>query len=166
MFGFDKVTYRTVGEDYFEARRLEREGGAWALICLGVGTVIVGEFSGWSPGLLAGGFGGLLVATIVITVMYVTFCLSQAELATMMPFTVASYAYKRAGLGPLWGAATAYAQMICYIVFAAIVCLDVSQHLGKVVDALGGEHIPESLIWLVVFALFVAIVSAGAKIPH
>ena len=162
---FSKVTYRPVDESYFEARRLERQGGQWSLLCLGVGTVIVGEFSGWSPGLLLGGLGGLLVATLLITVMYVAFCMSQAELATMMPFAGAGYAYARAGLGPAWGAFTAYTQIICYIVLSAVVCIDVTHYLGPVVGVvLGGITIPEPVMWLVIFAVFVAINVHGARL--
>ena len=36
-----------------------------------LGAVISGDCFGWNFGLGAGGFGGLLIATVVITVMYV-----------------------------------------------------------------------------------------------
>ena len=57
------VTYRAPDETYFEERGLRRFAGAWSLWALGVGAVISGDFFGWNFGLLAGGFGGLLLAT-------------------------------------------------------------------------------------------------------
>ncbi len=50
-------------------------GSLWAL---GVGAVISGDFFGWNFGLAAGGFAGLLIATVLITVMYAGLCFSIA----------------------------------------------------------------------------------------
>ena len=68
-----RVTYREVDEGYFEKRGLQRHAGVWSLWALGVAAVISGDFFGWNFG-LDFGFGGLLVATIVITVMYLGLC--------------------------------------------------------------------------------------------
>ncbi|MEK9864439.1 MAG: amino acid ABC transporter permease, partial [Verrucomicrobiota bacterium] len=75
-----QVTYREVGEDYFQKRQLKRFAGVFHLWALGVGAVISGDFFGWNFGLGAGGFGGLLVATLLITLMYVGLCFSIAEM--------------------------------------------------------------------------------------
>ena len=58
------VTYREVGEGYFEERGLRRHAGVWSLWALGVGAVISGDYYGWNFGLSVGGFGGLLIATV------------------------------------------------------------------------------------------------------
>lgn len=159
------VTYRPVEQSYFDRRQLQRYAGSWSLFAFGVGTVITGEFSGWSPGLLAGGFGGLLVATILVTVMYFAFCLSQAELATMMPFSGGGYAYARAALGPAWGCYVAYTQVLAYVLFAAVVCIDIATHLGPVLTwALNGTRIPAPALWLLLYALFIAINVHGARL--
>lgn len=70
-----RVTYREVDEGYFDKRGLQRHAGVWSLWALGVAAVISGDFFGWNFG-LDFGFGGLLVATIVITVMYLGLCYS------------------------------------------------------------------------------------------
>ena len=57
------VTYKEVGEGYFEQRGLRRHAGVWSLWALGVGAVISGDYYGWNFGLSIGGFGGLLIAT-------------------------------------------------------------------------------------------------------
>ena len=64
------VEYVAVADHYFTQRGLRRYAGVWSLWALGVGAVISGDFFGWNFGLAAGGFGGLLLATLIITVMY------------------------------------------------------------------------------------------------
>ena len=59
------ITYTTVDESYFEARRLKRHARVWSLWALGVGAVISGHYSGWNLG-LANGFGSMFFATIII----------------------------------------------------------------------------------------------------
>jgi len=60
------VTYRKADASYFERRSLRRFAGVWSLWALGVGAVISGDFFGWNFGLLSGGFGGLLVTTVIV----------------------------------------------------------------------------------------------------
>jgi ethanolamine permease len=67
------VTYEKVGAEYFEKRGLRRFAGAWSLWALGVGAVISGDFFGWNYGLATGGFGGLFVATLLVSVMYISY---------------------------------------------------------------------------------------------
>ena len=55
------VTYTTVDETYFEARRLKRHARVWSLWALGVGAVISGHYSGWNLGLTQG-FGSMFSA--------------------------------------------------------------------------------------------------------
>ena len=64
------VRYEEVGPAYFERRRLRRHARVGSLWALGVAAVISGDFFGWNFGLAAGGFGGLLIATGAITVLY------------------------------------------------------------------------------------------------
>ena len=79
--GSGGVTYNQVEAGYFAARGLRRHAGVLALWALGVGAVISGHFSGWNLGLATGGWGGLFVATLVITVMYLGLAFSIAEMS-------------------------------------------------------------------------------------
>ena len=72
----DGVGYEAVGDDYFDKRQLRRHARVGSLWALGVGAVISGDFFGWNFGLAAGGFGGLLLATGIITLMYGGLCFS------------------------------------------------------------------------------------------
>lgn len=76
-----RVTYREVDQGYFDKRGLQRHAGVWSLWVLGVAAVISGDFFGWNFG-LDFGFGGLLVAAIVITVMYLGLCYSILNYAS------------------------------------------------------------------------------------
>ena len=70
---------------------------------LGVGYVISGMYFGWNLGLPLGGTWGMLAATVVITVLYVTFILSYAELATAIPNAGGAFAFGLRAFGPLGG---------------------------------------------------------------
>ena len=64
---------------------LKRQQGLIPLTALGVGAVISGDFFGWNFGLERGGFGGLIISTLLVGFMYVCVSLSLAELAAMYP---------------------------------------------------------------------------------
>ena len=78
----DSVSYQDKDAAFFDERRLRRHAGAGSLWALGVGAVISGDFFGWNFGLTAGGFGGLLIATLIVTLMYAGLCFSIAEMST------------------------------------------------------------------------------------
>ena len=75
------VSYTKADSHYFEKRGLQRYAGIWSLWALGVGAVISGHFSGWNFGFATGGWGGLLVAGIIIAIMYgsLVFCIAGNE---------------------------------------------------------------------------------------
>ena len=64
---------------------LKRTLGPLAVWGMGVGYVISGMYFGWNLGLPQSGPYGMLVATLIITLMYVCFVLSYAELAAALP---------------------------------------------------------------------------------
>jgi ethanolamine permease len=79
------VSYVEVEVDYFEQRGLRRHAGIWSLWALGVGAVISGDFSGWNFGIGAGGFGGMVWATVIITALYLGLAFSIAEAPAPSP---------------------------------------------------------------------------------
>jgi len=64
------VSYHVPDSDYFDQRELRRHAGVFYLWALGVAAVISGDFSGWNLGFAVGGWGGMFVGTIIITIMY------------------------------------------------------------------------------------------------
>ena len=66
---YEGVRYERVDAEYFAKRGMRKYARVGSLWALGVGAVISGHFSGWNFGLGAGGFGGMLIAGIVIGLM-------------------------------------------------------------------------------------------------
>ncbi len=116
------VDYEQVGADYLQKRQLQRGAAGWVLLAgLGVAYVISGDFAGWNFGLAEGGWGGLLIATILMATMYTAMVFGLAELATAMPVAGAGYGFARRALGPLGGFATGTAILIEYAIAPAAI---------------------------------------------
>jgi ethanolamine permease len=115
------VTYQEVGDDYFQNRGLRRHAAFWSLWSLGVAAVISGDFYGWNLGLDAGGFGGLLIATVVIAFMYYGLCYSIAEMSPALPHTGGAYSFARSAMGPWGGFITGLAENMEYVITPAVV---------------------------------------------
>ncbi len=115
------VTYKDAGEDYFQKRGLRRHAAFWSLWSLGVAAVISGDFYGWNAGLSAGGFGGLLIATGVVVIMYYGLCFSIAEMSPALPHTGGAYSFARSAMGPWGGFITGLAENMEYVITPAVV---------------------------------------------
>ena len=66
----------------------------WAL---GVGVVITGAYFGWNLGLKGNGPVAMLVASLLVCLLYLTWVLALAELSVAMPFAGGPLAYGRRG---------------------------------------------------------------------
>ena len=115
------VTYREVGEEYFNQRGLRRHAGVTSLWALGVGAVISGEYYGWNFGLGTGGFGGLLIAGVVMAAMYYGLVYSIAEMSPALPHTGGAYSFARSAMGPWGGFLTGLAENMEYVITPAVV---------------------------------------------
>ncbi len=72
----------------------------WAL---GVGVVITGLYFGWNFGLPVGGPVGVLIASLIVCVLYLTWVLALSELSVAMPFAGGPLAYGRRAVGKWLG---------------------------------------------------------------
>src|SRR3954471_9278771 len=72
----------------------------WAL---GVGVVITGEYFGWNLGLKDNGPVALLVASLIVCLLYLTWVLALSELSVAMPFAGGPLAYGRRAADPSLG---------------------------------------------------------------
>jgi len=154
------VTYQEVGEEYFKARGLRRHAGVWSLWALGVGAVISGDYYGWNFGLDVGGFGGLLIATAVIAVMYYGLCYSIAEMSPALPHTGGAYSFARSAMGPWGGFLTGLAENMEYVITPAVVVGAIGLLMQAiVVDLFNVVGDPwwnsEPVWWLLFYAVFV-----------
>jgi ethanolamine permease len=115
------VSYEEAGAEYFVKRRLKRHAAFWSLWSLGVAAVISGDFYGWNLGLDAGGFGGLLIATVFVAIMYYGLCYSIAEMSPALPHTGGAYSFARSAMGPWGGFITGLAENMEYVITPAVV---------------------------------------------
>jgi ethanolamine permease len=154
------VTYRDAAEDYFLKRTLKRHAGVWSLWALGVAAVISGDFFGWNFG-LAYGFGGLLVATVVITVMYFGLCYSIAEMSPALPHTGGAYSFSRSAMGPWGGFTTGVAETIEYVVTPAVIVVGIGAYMNSISDDLFGFTLRQPIWWAIFYAIFVGLNYVG-----
>ncbi len=147
--------YERAGEGYMEQRQLKSGAAGWVLLAgLGVAYVISGDFAGWNFGLAEGGWGGLLIATILMATMYTCMVFALAELSSMIPTAGGGYGFARRALGPIGGFATGTAILIEYAIApAAIVWF-----IGGYVESLDILGITAGWpLYLVFYAVFVGI---------
>jgi ethanolamine permease len=149
------VDYERAGEGYMEKRQLQAGAAGWVLLAgLGVAYVISGDFAGWNFGLAEGGWGGLLIATILMAIMYTGMVLGLAELSSTLPVAGAGYGFARRALGPLGGFATGTAILIEYAIAPAAIVIFIGGYIESL-DILGITS--GWLLYLVVYIIFVGI---------
>jgi len=93
---------------------LQRTLGPLMIWGLGVGYVISGSYFGWNYGLELGGTWGMVGATLIATVLYVTFVLGYAELACAIPRAGGAFVYAERAFGPKVGYVVGLAQVVEY----------------------------------------------------
>lgn len=152
------VRYEDVDASYFEKRGLKRHAGLFSLWALGVGAVISGQFSGWNLGMGVGGWGGMLVATAIITVMYVGLTFSIAEMASAQPHTGGAYSFSRAAMGPWGGFLTGLCENVEYVLTAAVVCFFIGSYLNGI---FGTATALQPLYWIGAYVVFVGLNTVG-----
>ena len=154
------IRYTVVEVTYFERRVLRRYAGVWSLWALGVGAVISGQFSGWNLG-LANGWGSMLLATIVITVMYLGLTYSIAEMAPALPHTGGAYSFARTAMGPWGGFLTGLAENVEYVLTPAVIAFFISTYMSAIA---GTPNVYLPLWWIGSYAVFVWLNIAGVEL--
>ncbi|QTE39215.1 ethanolamine permease [Mucilaginibacter sp. P25] len=98
----------------------------WAIA---VGLVISGEYFGWNLGWAVSGTIGLLIATLVITLMYITFIFSYTELTASIPHAGGAFAYAYRAMGPFGGLIAGYATLVDFLVATPAVAVSLGSYL-------------------------------------
>jgi len=158
------VSYNKAEDGYMEKRGLQRYAGAWSLWALGVGAVISGDFFGWNFGLSVGGFGGLLVATIIIAIMYVGLCYSIAEMSPALPHTGGAYSFARTTMGPWAGYITGLAENMEYVLTPAVIVVGIGGYLGSIFNSMFGIDVIAPVWWFLSYVIFVGINFIGVEV--
>ena len=151
--------FHAESSDYLAKRTLKRGTAGWLLLAgLGVSYVISGDYSGWNFGLGQGGFGGLLIAGVVIAGMYLAMVLGMAEMSSALPAAGGGYTFARRALGPWGGFATGTAILIEYAIAPAAI----ATFIGAYVESLGLFGITDGWwVYLAAYVLFIGIHLSG-----
>lgn len=158
------VTYVAADDGYFDKRGLKRSAGFWGLWGMGVAAVISGDFSGWNFGVGTAGFGGFLIATGLVTVMYFAMLFSIGEMSAAMPHTGGAYSFARAAMGPWGGFVTGLAETVEYVMTTGVVVYFSGQYADSITVSLFDLSLPSWVWWVVIYGVFLALNIVGANV--
>ena len=158
--GLTSHQYRAIPENLVGRSGLRRHAGIFYLWALGVGAVISGDFFGWNLGLVAGGFGGLMAALSVMTLLYICLCSSIAEMSPALPHAGGAYSFARTALGPWCGYITGLAENMEYIFTPAVIVVGIGGYLGAVFQTPSAWA---PLWWLVCYVIFAGLNIVGVE---
>src|SRR5262249_43769076 len=80
---------------YLQEHALKKPLRVFDIWALGVGGVIAGVYFGWNLGLKDNGPVAMLIASLIVCLLYLTWVLALAELSVAMPFAGGPLAYGR-----------------------------------------------------------------------
>lgn len=98
----------------------------WAIA---VGLVISGEYFGWNYGWAVAGTGGMLVATIIVTILYLCLVFSFTELSTSIPNAGGPFEYARRALGPTAGFIAGFATLFEFLLAAPAIAFALGSYI-------------------------------------
>ena len=144
-------------EEYLAQRQLKKGAAGWILLAgLGVSYVISGDFAGWNFGIAQAGWGGFVIAAVLMGIMYLTLVLSLAEMSAAIPAAGGGYSFARQAMGPAGGYLTGLAVLIEYTLAPAAIVI----FIGSSVNELLGLDGP--LVYAAFYLVFVGIHIFGA----
>jgi ethanolamine permease len=132
----------------------------WAL---GVGVVVAGAYFGWNLGLKNNGPVAMLVASLLVCLLYLTWVLALAELSVAMPFAGGPLAYGRRAVSPLLGFVMGWS-MLLECLFAAIgTALAAGGYIAFLVNPDNPDPTIKVVAGLVAVAVFFVLQAWGVK---
>ncbi|HEX8357721.1 MAG TPA: ethanolamine permease [Segetibacter sp.] len=127
----------------------------WAIA---VGLVISGEYFGWNYGWAVSGTVGFLIATLLVTIMYVTFIFSFTELTASIPHAGGPFAYSYRAFGPVGGFIAGFATLIEFLFAPPAIAFALGSYIHFLYPS-----IPVLASALVSYVVFIAINLLGIK---
>jgi ethanolamine permease len=125
---------------------------------LGVGYVISGMDFGWNLGLPLGGTWGMLAATAIVTVLYVTFIFSYTELACAVPRAGGAFDFGLRAFGPWGGLWLGVAQIVEFLFAPPAIAVAIGAYFNLFLPS-----VPPAAIAIVAYVLFTALNIWGIK---
>jgi ethanolamine permease len=127
----------------------------WAII---VGAVISGMYFGWNYAFAETSFLGVLIAMVIVTVFYVTFVLSYAELATSIPSAAGPCAYAEKAFGRFGGFMAGFSILVEYIFATPGIALSMGAYVNMLIP-----QVPTVVAAVALYLLFVYINCRGIE---
>src|SRR3954466_5423551 len=137
---------------------LKRALGPVMLWGLGVGYVISGMYFGWNLGLPLGGTWGMLAATIVATILYVTFIFSYTELECAIPRAGGAFDFGLRAFGPTGGLGLGVAQIVEFLFAPPAIAAAIGAYFNLFFPAASPKAIA-----IAAYVLFTALNAWGVK---
>ncbi|TSI11488.1 ethanolamine permease [Lysinibacillus sp. BW-2-10] len=97
---------------------------------IGVGIVISGNYFGWNFGLLESGYLGMIIATVIMAIMYLTMTLGISELSTALPYAGGPYSFARRAMGKYFGFITGVGVVLQYVIAAPIIAIGIGGYIS------------------------------------
>jgi ethanolamine permease len=142
---------------------LKRPLGVLDVWALGVGVVVSGAYFGWNLGLKDNGPVAMLIASLLVCLLYLTWVLALAELSVAMPFAGGPLAFGRHASGPLLGFVMGWS-MLLESQFAAIGCaLGVGGYVAFLFNPAEPQPAVEVAAGLTAVLLFFFLQARGVK---
>src|SRR5262245_55462296 len=141
---------------YLEEHALKKPLQVRDIWALGVGAVVSGAYFGWNSGLKGNGAIAMLIASLIVCLLYLTWVLALAELSVAMPFAGGPLAYGRRAADSSLGFVMAWSMFLeCQFAMIAI-ALAVGGYISFLVspgEASSAIEVAAALATVVVFFL-------------
>ena len=131
---------------------------AFQLWGIAVGMVISGIYFGWNYGWAVAGTLGFLVATLIVTILYITFIFSYTELTAAIPDAGGPFTYAYRAFGPTMGFVAGFGTLIDFVMAPPAIAFA----LGSYAHFLN-PNLSILLIALGCYVVFIAVNTLGIK---
>lgn len=125
---------------------------------IAVGMVISGEYFGWNYGWAVAGTLGFLVATLLVTVMYLAFIFSYTELTTSIPEAGGPFTYANRAFGSTAAFIAGFATLVDFLMSPPAI----AAALGAYANFLN-PSLPVLGVAIATYAVFITINILGIK---
>ncbi|MEO8552311.1 MAG: amino acid permease, partial [Kofleriaceae bacterium] len=139
--------------------QLQKTLGPLAIWGLGVGYVISGMYFGWNLGLPEGGPYGMIVATGVVTILYIAFVLAYAELSCALPKAGGAFVYASRAFGPHVGFVAGIAQLVEYVLAPPAIAFAIGGYINQALPT-----VPVYAVAVASYIVFTAVNIWGVKL--
>ncbi len=127
----------------------------WAIA---VGMVISGIYFGWNYGWAVAGTLGFLVATLIVTVLYITFIFSYTELTAAIPKAGGPFSYAYRAFGANMGFVAGFGTLVDFVLAPPAIAFALGSYSHFLNPA-----IPVLLVSVGAYVIFIAVNVLGIK---